>query len=167
MSNLLDTLDGYETLDFEQEEVIIEGFMERYRVDYNEAKDIFEETKKWLWLASKSGESDEFSLFIDRQLLVIDEMWHNFILHTKHYYRFCLDNFNKIIHHNPTPKREKDRQKDAFDLDPERILTEQERKFKEQYSLIYDHLGPETLLKWYDTMANKYTPEYLNSIKKG
>lgn len=31
----------------------------------------------------------------------IDDVWHNFILHTKKYSKYCFENFNKFIHHNP------------------------------------------------------------------
>lgn len=31
----------------ENEHAILEGFMDRYRVSYQEAEDIFRETKKW------------------------------------------------------------------------------------------------------------------------
>jgi hypothetical protein len=31
----------------------------------------------------------------------VDEVWHNFILHTKLYGEYCLNTFGKFIHHNP------------------------------------------------------------------
>ena len=31
----------------------------------------------------------------------IDYVWHQHILNTKHYYDYCFDKFNKIIHHDP------------------------------------------------------------------
>lgn len=31
----------------------------------------------------------------------IDEVWHNFILHTRLYAEFCSRTFNSFIHHNP------------------------------------------------------------------
>lgn len=162
MENLLKELDRVEDLACEDEHDIIEAFMERYEVSYEEAEDIFKEAKKWLWLASQQDES----LFIDKPLIIIDEMWHNFILHTRQYYDFCINNFKRLIHHSPTPKREKK----AFDLavskNASEVIKAQEEKVKKQYSLIYDNLGPETLIKWYDSIAQKYTPEYIQSIKK-
>lgn len=154
-----------EALDCDNEEIIVESFMERYNVSHDEAWEIFIETQKWLWLASRTNPKDT-PLFIDRPLIIIDEMWHNFILHTKHYYKFCLKHFKKFIHHDPTPPQVKKEMHQAFLENPTQTLKENEEKLKKQYSLIYDHLGPETLLKWYDTMAEKYTPEYIQSIKK-
>lgn len=165
MSVLSKQLDAIDHLTCENEDVIIEGFMDRYNVDADEAREIFEETKKWLWLASKATE-DGGSLFIDRSLLILDEMWHTFILHTKQYYNFCLSNFKKIIHHKPTPAREKVLMEARLAANPEAVQSEQEAMLKRQYSFIYDHLGPETLLKWYDILPKKYTPEYISAIKK-
>lgn len=158
-------IDSIQDLACDNETVIVESFMERYNVTYDEALDIFIETKKWLWLASKV-EPSNMGLFIDKPLLIIDEMWHNFILHTKHYYKFCLENFKRFIHHSPTPPAEKKVRQEQFLSNPTQVLKEQEEKLSRQYSLIYDHLGPETLLKWYETMPKKYTPEYIKSIKK-
>jgi len=31
----------------------------------------------------------------------VDEVWHNFILHTSLYQEYCRSNFGKFIHHNP------------------------------------------------------------------
>jgi hypothetical protein len=31
----------------------------------------------------------------------VDDIWHDFILHTKDYAAFCALNFGKFIHHNP------------------------------------------------------------------
>ena len=151
-------------LDCEHETVVVEGFMERYDVSYEEAQDIFNETKKWLWLAANAP--DQINLFIDKPLQIIDEMWHTFILHTKAYYEFCFGHFKRFIHHNPTPKRKKEERRNAFLTDPDKEMAEHQAKVAKQYEFIYDELGPETLIKWYDTMARRYTPEHIKSIRK-
>ncbi|MCG8387801.1 MAG: hypothetical protein MJA30_19775 [Cytophagales bacterium] len=154
-----------QALDCDNEQAILEGFMDRYQVSYQEAEDIFKETKKWLWLASQS-EVTGTPVFIDKPLMIIDEMWHTFILHTRSYYNFCLTHFQKLVHHNPTSPKEKEERRDEFLKNPTGAIKKHEEQLRTQYNLIYDNLGPETLLKWYDTMAQKYTPEYIRSIKK-
>lgn len=154
MCNLL------EALDCENEEIVIAAFVERYDVSWEEAQDIFNETKKWLWLTSQAAETDNEKLIIDKPLTIIDEMWHNFILHTKQYYNYCMQKFKKIIHHVPTPPEEKISFLENYDP------VVYEKMIKNQYSIIYDRLGPETLVKWYDTLANKYTPDYIQTVKK-
>ncbi|QSE96102.1 glycine-rich domain-containing protein [Fulvivirga lutea] len=149
----------------ENEEVVIQGFMDRYDVDYEEAKEIFEETKKFLELASDMSQEGQ-SLFVDKPLLIIDEMWHTFILHTKQYMQFCLGKFNRFIHHVPTSNKEKMALNERLSTNPSLVLQEQEEKLKDQYSRIYDKFGADTLLKWYETWPTKYTPEYIGKIKK-
>ena len=161
LENQLDSID-LESLECENEESIISGFMERYDVSMEEATEIFIETKKWLYLASQS----ENSIFIDKPLQIIDEMWHTFILHTRQYYNFCLNNFKKFIHHQPTSRLEKEALELAYETNPSRVLKEHEENMKRQFSLIYDHLGSETLIKWYEILPQKYTADYISSIKK-
>lgn len=153
-------------LDCENEEDIIEGFIERYSVSKEEAKDIFEETKKWLWAASKSSEEDSLSMTIDSSLLIIDEMWHTFILHTKYYHDFCMNKLKKFIHHLPTPKGQKDSEQIRFENNPVAIIEERKAQTYNQLSFLYDNLGAETVIKWYEEYPTKYTPEYIRKIKK-
>ena len=164
MHQLEKSLDNEQLLS-ENEEIVIQGFMDRYDVEYEEAKEIFDETKKFLELASELGEEGK-GLFIDKPLLIIDEMWHTFILHTKQYMSFCFEKFNRFIHHQPTSGKEKAELNHRLAIEPASVLKEQEEKLKEQYSRIYDKFGPDTLLKWYDTWPSKYTPDYISKIKK-
>ncbi|MEJ7658804.1 MAG: hypothetical protein WKG07_03825 [Hymenobacter sp.] len=46
-------------------------------------------------------------VFIPDDLLIIDEMWHNFILFTPAYHAFCQAHFQKYLHHVPATKQEK------------------------------------------------------------
>ncbi len=156
-----------EALDYENEDVIISGFIERYQVSKQEAEDIFTETKKWLWLASKKSEiNDGKPLFIDSPLMIIDEMWHNFILHTSHYYRYCSEKFNKIIHHIPTPSNQKEAFKKAMKENSQKTLDTYAEQLDNQCDFIYDHLGSETLIKWYETFPEKYPLDRLKEIKR-
>lgn len=165
-AKLANALDDYDAFNDKDEQLIIEAFMSRYKVDYCEAEDIFNETKKWLWLAAKSSEQSEFNLFIDKHLMIIDEMWHNFILHTKQYYKYCFGNFNRIIHHVPTPSKSKQLVNKDRLTNHEAELSKNREKTRKQFDFIYDNLGPDTLLKWYEEMAEKYTPEYLESLRR-
>lgn len=162
LSKLLDSDHG---LSINEEKIVIQSFMQRYDVNYEDAADIFEETKKWLWLAAK-GEELDFPLFMDRPITILDEMWHTFILHTKQYMKFCMSNFKQFIHHIPTPAIEKEPSINDLDKNPLDTIEKHEERVRKQYSVIYDHLGPETLLKWYSTIAEKYTLEHIKSLKK-
>ncbi|MFT6036401.1 MAG: hypothetical protein ACI9XJ_001983, partial [Marivirga sp.] len=154
-----------DALDFANGEVVIDGFMNRYDVSKEEAHAIFNETKKWLWLAAKASEEEKLSLSIDKPLLIIDEMWHNFILHTKQYQRYCMDKFKRFIHHEPTPSADKAKYQEALASNPSLEIQKWKEKYQKQLSYIYDNLGPETVIKWYEEIPTKYSPEYLESIK--
>lgn len=34
--------------------------------------------------------------------LVVDLAWHEFILFTRYYHEFCMENYNRFIHHTPS-----------------------------------------------------------------
>jgi len=155
-----------EALDFENGSVVIEGFMTRYNVSQEEAERIFNETKKWLWLAAKASDEEKFSLSIDKPLEIIDEMWHNFILHTKQYHKYCLEKFRKFIHHEPTPEKVKVDFQHKISVNPSTEIKEWKERYQKQLSYIYDNLGAETVIKWYEELPSKYTPAYLESLKK-
>jgi hypothetical protein len=154
-------------LDCENEALVIEGFMKRYAVSKTEAEAIFAETKKWLWLAAKASTEESMQLAMEKPLLVIDEMWHNFILHTKQYHQYCMDKFKKFIHHSPTPDSERQKFKDKIANNPTAEIAKWKEKYQTQLSYIYDNLGAETVIKWYEEIPSKYTVTYLESIKKG
>lgn len=144
-------------IDKEDESNVIDGFMLRYDVSREEAMEIWSETKKWLWLCNESRtEKTQLNMMITEHLLMIDEMWHNFILYTKTYEKFCMDNFNRFIHHSPTSKSEKDNP----DLDSF------QEKLRNQLSYIFDKLGEDTVKKWYKVFPKKYSKENINSLKK-
>lgn len=153
-------------LDCEEDEIIIGGFMERYSVKREEAEEILHETKKWLWLASENiKEKKGFRLFIDNSLMIIDEMWHTFILHTRVYQKFCHEKLNLFVHHEPTPASEKII---GFDSDDEKqkFQHQQEERLHQQLSYIYDKLGAETVSKWYEEFPEKFDKKTIQAIKR-
>src|SRR5688572_4424201 len=80
---------------------IISRFTDLFDVPEQEAEDIFNETKKFLYISRIPG------VFIPDELLIVDEMWHNFILFTKEYQHFCQFYFDNYLHHTPSTKAAK------------------------------------------------------------
>ncbi len=75
---------------------VISRYARDHGVSYEEAEVIFVETLKFLYLSSIidtpcSPPSRE-----------IDEMWHDFILHSIDYVNFCGDYVGRFLHHDPT-----------------------------------------------------------------
>lgn len=151
-------------LSCQNETNIIDRFIEHFDVPRDEAQDLLNETKKWLWLCAQLKQTKQ-SLFIDKPILIIDKMWHNFILHTQEYHEFCMRNFNFFIHHRPTTVAEKDAFISERLSDPKKVEEKINKNIEVQYSSIHDLLGRETLVKWYHVYPNKYTPEYIEKIR--
>lgn len=149
-------------------ETIIYRFQMLFDVSEAAAIDVFEETKKWLYACElnyklqMAGEHD-FALGISDDILIIDEMWHNFILCTKDYMDFCDTYFNRFIHHNVTTKAEAAK---YGELDFEEAQEEQKTFFTKQYSFIYDVLGKDTLVKWHKEYPVKYSVENIKALRK-
>jgi hypothetical protein len=65
---------------------LLERFRKQHRVSVSRARDLFNETQKWLWLCAKHNEdrknnlNHEFELCIYQEMRMLEEMWHNFIL---------------------------------------------------------------------------------------
>jgi hypothetical protein len=72
---------------------------ERAGMDAATAREVFEETKRFLYLCAIA---DQPLAPTER----IDEVWHNFMLYSHDYASFCGSQFGFIIHHKPWSKDE-------------------------------------------------------------
>lgn len=150
-------------------DVVIERFLHRFDVTEKQALLLFDDLKQWLWLAGLArierlaktdGVPDR--LIVDTPMLIIDEMWHNFICFTKLYQDFCEEHFGKIIHHLPTTEARKQQILLNLQDDPEY----QRRRRRVQYSYVYDKLGADVLSRWYFEYAELFTPEKILRLRK-
>ncbi len=89
------TIIADEVLSFPPPGLLIKRFCSDYGVSETEARERFDETKKFLILAA-SNITDKYS-----PSKSVDEMWHSFILHSKDYFSFCQE-LNCFIHHQPS-----------------------------------------------------------------
>jgi len=144
---------------------IVHRFLETWDIPMADAEELFEDMKKWLWLCAYAEENrGKVFMGFGQSTKLIDEMWHTFILFTKEYHDFCLRYFGKYIHHEPTPKRVYDQTLARYERNPDMVMEENREVFTKQYELVYDVLGEEILVKWYDTYHKKYTDEYMRSV---
>lgn len=150
----LDAMLAYENED------VISRFLDMFDVTYEEGKDIFQETKKFLYLCQLKG------IFIPDDLLILDEMWHNFILFTREYQLFCDNHFKRYFHHLPASKKEKEEQLKKNIDDPESSRKEYLDKLHYILSQTYDNLGDETVKKWFQTYPVKYSKENIKMLRK-
>jgi hypothetical protein len=142
---------------------ILYKFQERWSVSFEEASELFEETKKWLWLqvaARLRPESPPVAL------AMVDEMLHTFILFTREYIQYCNDNYGVYLHHTPMTKKAKDAQLERFRSDPEGMLAAEAQFLSDMYSFTYELLGEETVVKWYSEYPTKYSGARMAELSK-
>lgn len=136
-------------------EDVVDRFLMMYDIEQKEASKIFNETLKWLWLGNKID-----GVFIDDSTLIIDEMWHNFILFTQDYENFCMNHFGRYIHHQPEKRKKGEWYNDSFNKE------EHKNKLEKLYEGVYDYLGEKTLLTWYEEFPEKYSIENIKRLRR-
>ncbi len=161
--------DKYLALSYQNSD-IISSFLDSYELTNQEAQEIFEETKKWIYLCALAREKSRDlhenaprSLSIDKNLIIVDEMWHTFILFTNEYSAYCNRAFGSYLHHQPQTASANLAAKAEYAKDPQAIQARKREDLRAQYEFIYDHLGAGTLSKWYEEYSEKYTPQYIGS----
>ena len=156
----------------------IRKFMELYRVSYAEAQSIFEDTLRWLWMCAvkireqQLQEEIDFMPFIHNPIVVIDKMWHTFILFTKDYQDFCQDNFGFFIHHYPSVKPKAQAGHSSLFKVPSKSRKEKAPKSQvvqmrpKQMMCVYELFGEETLDRWYGIYPKKYSRRRLQKLER-
>ena len=138
---------------------LVQRFCKEHKVTTFEAEEIFMELKKWLWLIAVAAIERKANinhvpkkLVIDKPTIILDEMWHTFLCFTFEYQKYCNENFGFFIHHQPTPFEVNQFIATSLKDDPKFVM----KRLKKQYEYVYDKLGEETLIKWYDIFPKKY-----------
>ena len=130
---------------------VVYRFSKSFGLSIEQSEDIFEQVKKWLWLGHQQLLANEkHGLSIDLPLVVLDEMWHNFVLFTREYTAFCERYFGYYIHHAPVTEAEDIEHKQLYQsLGPSERVQARKDRLRPQYECIYDALGKDTFVKWY------------------
>jgi hypothetical protein len=87
------SLDAVMTFEFQP---LVDRMVDKYGWSEADAKQGFEDTKRFLYLCGAAMDGQPFA-----PSEKIDEVWHNFILFTEDYTKFCKDHFGRFIHHRP------------------------------------------------------------------
>lgn len=159
--NTTKSIDVQELKKYHNEDVI-RRFMDNYDIDYQTSLDIFQELKKFFYLLHLYGDK----IFMNEYMFVLDEMWHTFLMYTDEYYRFCNTYFGRLLAHTPASYKEKTEIDHKLKTDKKNIETELRKNAKEMFEIIYDELGPETLVKWIKQYGEYYTLEKLTELRK-
>jgi hypothetical protein len=141
-------------------EDILSRFTDLFNVSEEEAGDIFTETKKFLYISGLPG------VFIPDELLIIDEMWHNFILFTQEYQQFCAFYFGSYLHHSPATKAAKQLHQQSIMTNLEDARANFNKKLTALLSVTYEQLGQDTVAKWFQVYPAKYSKEVIRKLRK-
>lgn len=129
-----------------------QAVIERYERDFPNntlsGEAAFTELMKYFWLSNQhkiaynldpENKELQFSCYLFSEMKDIDDMWHSFLLFTRDYMAFCDDHFGEFQHHTP--------------IESEQIASneEVEAHLTRYLSYIYDTLGEETLMLWFDS----------------
>lgn len=68
----------------------------------SQAEQLFNDLLAWMWL-NKQRVQEKKKTYLFGPLLILDEIWHTFILHTRDYVDFCQNYFNDYFHHDVEP----------------------------------------------------------------
>ncbi|MFT5234867.1 MAG: hypothetical protein ACI8SK_000512 [Shewanella sp.] len=146
-----------------QNKDVTDRFIKLYGVEEVEAVEIFEDVKRWLWMASEARDQVENKpVVIERSLVVLDEMWHNFMLFTRDYGQFCNDFFGGYIHHSPMTAdgiATVESELDGLSLSERKTASIEKKRW--QYEFIYDQLGEQVFMRWYKQYPQRYTVKSL------
>lgn len=135
-------------LDFRCPEAVA-VFQREFNIPLCDAERLFVQMLKWLWIGmyhkADENKSKPKELAIFPPIIVLDEMWHCFILCTRAYREFCDVYFGQYIDHEPHvgPSDEK----------ADRTL------FKENIRYISDVMGDEVVTLWYGVYGILYSRE--------
>ncbi|HUH01293.1 MAG TPA: hypothetical protein VML75_04815 [Kofleriaceae bacterium] len=124
-----------------------------YEVRDGEAQALFDDLKRWLWL---KAQPDAPVLVVTREMQILDEMWHCFILFTEEYASFCEHYCGGFVHHHPTTHVEEAAMRAAYREAPAAFMERRRAGLTAQYEYIFDMLGEETLLRWYVEYPRRY-----------
>jgi hypothetical protein len=139
-------------------ERVLNKFRTLYSVSRDDALEIAMETNRWLWLNARLNHDRDHKvpdtprvLVVHHGMVIIDEYWHAFVLHTRDYQAFCQKHFGFFIHHSP-----------SFPGFQEPTLAETEC----QLNYIWNVAGEETVVRWYEEYPVKYSADVLARIQK-
>lgn len=102
-------------LKYENEKVLAQ-FMYRFGINRRTSSIVFQDMLRFLWISNrvlllagrKSSQAPEFKNFpLFAGWIIIDEMWHTFILNSLDYKKFCEDTFGCFINHGPADRRKR------------------------------------------------------------
>jgi hypothetical protein len=150
-------------LKYENEEIIAK-FVKNFGIPKSTAKVIFKDMLRFLYLSQREEyltkvkkKKDVPSVAMLEWFLVVDEMWHTFVLYTSEYAAFCNKYFGEFINHIPTPILKNENDADLHDLSD----AEYEEYIQKLIVFTANELGVDVADRWFIQYPKKYSPKEL------
>jgi hypothetical protein len=129
---------------------VVHRFRETWDVTAAEARALFDDLKRYLWLIAEPG------LERTSPVPIVDEMWHTFVVYTVDYREFTVRSFGAFLDHVPTAHAVKVRAARNAQRAPARSREAIERRLVEEVTAVYDHLGAAVARRWYAVYPERY-----------
>ena len=142
-------------------EDVIARFLKLYDIPPEEAEELFVETLKWMWLLNEANEC-----LIYPEMLMLDEMWHNFVLFTHDYSEYCIEYLGSFLDHQPATVAAAKEHDDLRASDPKAAKAAYLAAYEKQLEATVDLLGEETALRWHAEYRNRYDVEFFATRRK-
>ncbi|MFO0667174.1 MAG: hypothetical protein U0174_24690 [Polyangiaceae bacterium] len=146
----IDYVLGYENRD------VVATFRRYYSIGRREAARLWQDMLRFLWLgeaAARQGYTGGIPMYPWQVLM--DEMWHCFILHSEDYAAFCQRYFGTFLHHRPSSRKVVR----TRDVDATRI----QATIDGTIELAYDLLGARVAKRWFMHYPRRYSHEFVQS----
>lgn len=137
-----------------RDDVVIAAFMARWEIERAQAEALFEDAMAWLWAASRPGAP---TLSIEPAMRIVDEMWHELVLHTARYAALCQRWFGRFVHHLP----EGDASAPGSTVAPFDAAAAET-----QWRYFAAELGVDRLLRWYVELPLRHDDAWFRSARR-
>jgi hypothetical protein len=144
---------------------VVDSFLKTFAMPRAEAELLFEDVRRWLWLAGRM-EDRHSSLFVDAGMLLFDEMWHAFVLFTREYAEFCEQYVGRFCHHTPATRPMQLEIARRAREEPEELARHLREQYTTMISLVVNELGEDVATRWFQTYRHQHTDAYIRSIHK-
>lgn len=91
-----------ELLNYKNDKIVAHFCSTHPEYSVPEGQMLFEDLLGWMWLNKQRNLLGK-KTYLFGPLLIIDEMWHSFILHTRDYIDFSMKYFGEYFHHEVEP----------------------------------------------------------------
>ncbi len=157
-----------DVLAYQNPQIII-SFCKTFAISKEEALAIFDELKRMLWLINEmefdGSKAQGNRFYIDQSLLIIDEMWHKFILFTSVYGQFCEQMFGAMIHHYPSVQTDEEYATRFVGMSRDEVTNTIMNDKRWQYTYVLQKLGKASFQKWYTEFHEKYSAPAILALR--